>query len=89
MDEDKKAPLTSISQASTLEEIAEFWDTHSLDDYWEQTREAAFEVRARRRRRVILDPDLYAQIEHRARVRGILPETLVHLWLSEKLQETA
>ena len=68
MDEDKKARLTSISQASTLEEIAEFWDTHSLDDYWEQTREAAFEVRARRRRRVILDPDLYAQIKHRARV---------------------
>ena len=69
--------------------IAEFWDTHSLDEYWDQTQEAKFEVRARRRRRVTLDPDLYARIEDRARVRGILPETLVNLWLSEKPRETA
>jgi hypothetical protein len=89
MDKDKEAQLTSISKASSLEEIAEFWDTHSLDEYWDQTQEAEFEVRARRRRRVTLDPDLYARIEDRARVRGILPETLVNLWLSEKLRETA
>jgi len=86
--DDKKAQSTSISQASSLEEIADFWDTHSLDDYWDQTQEVEFEVRAKRRRRVTLDPDVYAQIEDRARVRGILPETLVNLWLSEKLQET-
>ena len=87
--DDKKAQLTSISQASSLEEIADFWDTHSLDDYWDQTQEVEFEVRARRRRRVTLDPDVYAQIEDHARVRGILPETLVNLWLSEKLRDTA
>jgi hypothetical protein len=87
--DDKKAQSTSISQASSLEEIADFWDTHSLDDYWDQTQEVEFEVRAKRRRRITLDPDVYAQIEDRARVRGILPETLVNLWLSEKLQETA
>ena len=37
---------TSISEAETLEEIAEFWDTHSLADYWDQTHEVEFEVRA-------------------------------------------
>jgi len=88
MGEDKKSK-TAISQASSLEEIADFWDTHSLDDYWDQTQEAEFEVRARRRHRITLDPDVYTQIEIQARVRGILPETLVHLWLSEKLRETA
>jgi hypothetical protein len=87
--DDKEAQSTSISQASSLEEIADFWDAHSLDDYWDQTQEVEFEVRAKRRRRVTLDPDVYAQIEDRARVRGILPETLVNLWLSEKLRETA
>jgi hypothetical protein len=46
-----------------------------------------FEVRAKRRRRVTLDPDLYAQIEAQARTRGILPETLVNLWLAEQLQQ--
>ena len=89
MDEDKRAQLSSISQADSLEEIADFWDTHSLDEYWDQTQEVEFEVRAARRRRVTLDPDVYAQIQDRARVRGILPETLVNLWLSEKLRETA
>ncbi len=83
-----KSAKTAISKANTLEEIADFWDTHSLDDYWDQTHEVQFEVRAKRRRRVTLDPDLYDQVETQARVRGILPETLINLWLAERLQET-
>ncbi len=78
--------VSSISKARTLEEIAEFWDTHSLADYWDQTHEVEFEVRAKRRRRVTLDPDIYAQVETWARTRGIVPETLVNLWLAERLQ---
>lgn len=77
---------SSISKASNLEEIAEFWETHSLDDYWEQTQEVEFEVRAIHKRRITLEPDIYAQIEASANKRGILPETLVNLWLFEKLQ---
>ncbi|NOX63010.1 MAG: hypothetical protein GXP42_13870, partial [Chloroflexi bacterium] len=44
-----------------------------------------FEVRARRRRRVTLAPELYAELETQARARGLLPETLVNLWLAERL----
>lgn len=78
--------LTSISKAQTLEEIADFWDTHSLADHWDETHEVEFEVRARRRRRVTIDPDVYAQLEAQARVRGISLETLANLWLAERLQ---
>lgn len=78
--------LTSISKASTLEEIAEFWDTHSLADYWDETHEATFEVRAERRRRITLDPEVYTQVQNVARKRGVLPETLVNIWLVERLQ---
>ena len=88
MNESKNKQLSSISQAQTLEEIGEFWDTHSLDDYWEQTREVKFEVRADQRRRITLEPEIYKQLEAEARVRGIVPETLVNLWLAEKLQTT-
>ncbi|MEA2237899.1 MAG: CopG antitoxin of type toxin-antitoxin system [Thermoanaerobaculia bacterium] len=35
---------TSISKASSYAEIGEFWDTHDLSDYWEQTKPAEFEV---------------------------------------------
>jgi uncharacterized protein YfaS (alpha-2-macroglobulin family) len=85
MSENKNAELTSISKARTLEEIAEFWDTHSLEDYWDETYEVEFEVRAERRRRITLDPDVYTQLETQARVRGLLPETLVNLWVAERL----
>lgn len=86
MSESDDAKLTSISKARTLEEIGDFWDTHSLADYWDQTHEVAFEIRARRRRRVTVDPEVYAQVETQARVRGVSPETLVNLWLAERLQ---
>jgi hypothetical protein len=45
MSENKDDKLTGISKANSVEEIAEFWDSHSLDDYWDQTREVEFEVR--------------------------------------------
>ncbi len=79
--------MTSISKAYTLEEIAAFWDTHSLDDYWDQTHEVEFEVRVKQGHRVTLDPDVYTQIRAAARDRGVMPETLVNLWLVERLQE--
>jgi len=79
---------TSISEAPTLEEIGDFWDEHSLVDYWDQTHEVEFEVRAKRRRRVTLEPEVYQRIEEQARARGIAPETLVNVWLVERLKAT-
>lgn len=87
MNESDESRATSISRARTLEEIGEFWDTHSLADYWDQTYEVEFDVRAKRRRRITLDPEVYTGIEAQARNRGLLPETLANLWLSERLQE--
>jgi hypothetical protein len=86
MSENKNTKLSSVSQAETLEKIGEFWDTHSLDDYWGETREAEFEVRAARRRRISVEPKIYQQLEAEARMRGVVPETLVNLWLAEKLE---
>jgi hypothetical protein len=37
MSEKDKLQLTSISKASTPEEIGEYWDTHSLADHWDET----------------------------------------------------
>lgn len=82
-----KPHLTSVSREGSVEGIAAFWDAHSLDEYWDKTREAAFEVRAQRRRRVTLDPEIYEVIANQARARGLSPETLVNLWLADRLQE--
>lgn len=86
MNENKNIQTTSISQARTAEEIGEFWDTHSLDDYWDQTREVEFEVRTAQKRRVSVEPNIYKELEAEARIRGVVPETLVNLWLAEKRQ---
>ncbi len=85
MGENDQEKRSSISKAQTPEETGEFWDNHSLADYWDQTQAVEFEVRAKRLRRVTLDPDIYARIEAEARARGVLPETLVNVWLAERL----
>ena len=38
------ARKTSISKATTLEEIGEYWDTHSVTDIWDQVKEVDFEI---------------------------------------------
>ena len=85
MNENDDSQLTPISKARTPEEIAEFWDSHSLADYWDRTHEVEFEVRGKGRRRITLDPEVYVELEAEARARGVLPETLVNLWLAERL----
>ena len=89
MSENEQAQLTSISKAQSYEEIGEFWDTHSLDDYWEQTHEVEFEVRAKPRKRFTVDSDIYTRIEDQARRRGLLPEALINIWLTERLAAAA
>lgn len=86
MKESEDIKTTDISKARTLEEIADFWDTHSLADYWDQTHEVEFELRIKRRRRVTLAPEVYEKVKAQARVLGVLPETLVNLWLAERLK---
>ncbi len=86
MKEIKDEQVTSISKAKTLEDIADFWDTHSLADHWDETHEVAFEVRMQRKCSVTLTPEIYEKIESRAREQGVLPEILVNLWLAERLQ---
>jgi integrase len=84
----RKKRVSRISNAKNIEEIGDFWGTHSLADHWDETRDASFTVRATRRRRVTIDPEAYGQIEALARQRGISPETLVNLWVVEHLKKS-
>jgi hypothetical protein len=86
MSENDVQQLTSISKASTYEEIGEFWDTHSLADYWDQTYEVEFEVRIPRRHRVSIDAEAFDRITEEALHRGITSETLINLWIAERLR---
>jgi len=85
MAENETGQLTSISRARSIEEIAAFWDTHDLTDFEDQTREVEIEVRLPRYRRITLAPEVADRLAERARRDGVSVETLVNLWLGEKL----
>ena len=85
---DEDNGTSSISKAKTIDEIGDFWDTHSLADYWDQTREVHFEVSEVLRNRVTLNLELYSRIKTAAQRRGVSPETLVNAWLEERLRQT-
>ena len=74
----------------SIEEAAEFWDSHDLGDYWDLTKEAHFDVDIRQRVFLAaLEPELAKKLSECARKQGVSTETLINVWLSEKLAETA
>ena len=60
-----------------------------LGDYWDLTREAEFEVDIQRRVFLTaLEPELAKRLSDCARKQGVTAETLINVWLSEKLAES-
>ena len=78
-----------IPEFSSYEEMADFWDTHSLADYWVQTEPAEFEIdpNARRRYLVAVDRELLARAQRMALARGLSTESLVNLLLEQRLTQ--
>jgi hypothetical protein len=82
MDESK---LSSQSRADSDEKMGEFWDTHDFADFDTDTPDAEFEVTCA----VPIDIELFNAIEKEAHKHGVRVETLVNLWLQQKLAEQA
>ncbi len=60
------------------------WDTHDLTDF--NTRPVKFTVNVRARRHyVAVDADLINRVRHVAAARGLSTQSLVNLWLQEKV----
>jgi len=70
----------------SIEEAAKFWDTHSLADYEDLQSDTDFEVGLKSEKNYFaVEKELSADIDKLAHIKGILPETLVNLWLREKI----
>ena len=83
MDEDK---MTSISKARTLREIGDFWDDHDAAEFEAETYPVKFDVEIQSRRHyVAMDPELLERLRQEAQARGISAESLINLWLQERL----
>ena len=89
MSENKSTLDVLPENFTSIEEAAAFWETHNLADYWEQTQEVEIEVRAPRRHWIPLASSLQASVSERARQEGISVETLINLWVAERLHAGA
>ena len=79
---------TSISKASSYEEIGEFWDTHDLTDYWSKTKRVKFDANIESE--VMYYPverKLSEKIQSLAKKRGVSSDILVNLLLQQTLRE--
>lgn len=86
---DEKNSVSSISQSKSIAEMAAFWDEHDATEFEEQTHEVdmIFDF-AVRRHYVAIDPSLLQQLQQKAASRGLNTESLVNLWLQERLLST-
>lgn len=73
-----------IPEPVRIEEASEFWDTHSVADYPSHTVQLEYAPEGHVTF-VAIDNDLLGQLEQQAKERGISVETLVNLWIHEKL----
>lgn len=85
-----KKDKSSISKAQSYREMGEFWDTHDLSDHWDQTHLVEFEIDIQSEIMYYpLEVTLSDKMRSVAEQRGVSPETLINLWVQEKLlQET-
>lgn len=79
---------TSVSNATSYEEIGEFWDNHDLAQHWDTTRAAEFEVAIEGERSYFpLETQLALQLRAAAQRHGVSPESLLNGWLQERLTQ--
>jgi len=79
---------SSISHSRSYQELGEFWDTHDLSDYWEQTEPAELDVDIRSSAIYYpIESHLAAKLSFLAGQRGVSAEALLNLWLQEKMSK--
>lgn len=78
-------------QFESVAELAAFWDTHDTEDYPEAWKEVQVDVRIKPRpeARILLEPRLAQELDHRARRLGISLNDLVNQFLKEGLARSS
>lgn len=86
----KKEVKSRIPKFKTREEEANFWDTHSLADYWDEFEDVDLVVELQKPKDdtivVRLQKSLKNKLEKTAQAKGLNVSTLARMWLMEKLQ---
>lgn len=82
------AGKSSISKASSYEEMGDFWDTRDTSDYWNEVPSAEFDVDVKSRAIYYpIEMSLALEMRALAKCMGIPPRDLLEQWVREKLAE--
>ena len=81
---------SSVSKGESYHEFGEYWDTHDLSEVWDQTQPVDFVMSGHKNTTYYPVESLLSEKLHTlARQRGVSAETLLNLWLQEKITQEA
>ena len=92
MTQDKEKAVTKksrIPEFKSYAEEAEFWDTHDITEFEDETHpvEVHFIKPSSESVQVLFDPDINRKLEMFAKAAGINKSVLIRNWVMERLQE--
>jgi hypothetical protein len=89
MQKSKKKIEPIPDEFKTIVEASDFWDKHDITDYWDDTKEVKFRASLKKEPKyVALEESIAKKALAVAKEKRVSMETLVNLWLKEKLSAT-
>lgn len=83
----KQHKKDTIPQDVSREELAQFWDTHSIADYWDELKpvEVSFAKKISEPITIRFDHEALKIVRQEARQKGIGAGTLIRMWAYEQI----
>lgn len=83
--------MKKIPKFKTDEEAARFWETHSFEDYYRDTKEAEIQFIKKPKKTIAirLDPEDIKSVEVIAQRKGLSYTSLLRMWIKEYLAKEA
>ena len=87
---EKANTKSRIPEFANYAEEAEFWDSHDIGDYWDETKsvEVKFSRNLSENLTVRLSPEAISILRRQADQMGIGPSTLARIWIVKQLRES-
>jgi predicted DNA binding CopG/RHH family protein len=69
-------------------EIADFWDTHSVADYWDELKKVQVQFAKNLSEGITIrfDPQTLQSLREEAHKKGVGATTLIRMWVKERLR---
>ncbi|MFQ6028904.1 MAG: CopG family antitoxin [Dehalococcoidia bacterium] len=86
---DQEKSKSRIPEFASIEEEAEFWDTHDTTDFGDEFKpvRVRFAKNLSEGITIRLDPETLRKVRELAKEKGIGPTVLMRIWIMERLKE--